>query len=188
MPLVKRSHRPKRSLKRKATPRPLQTDIVRAYSTRKNTIRFVFTADVLKRLIALHMKLHLLSYLTMPYVDPRLRYRVFRLEFARLADLRIPGVLVRVEPPTYDPHGKRIHRVYKHRNQFFVEIVATKLKIRHPFPPRHLELLWADEGRPGELNGLILTFPDEDMLFEDRRDLPRKSSGVSPRAGDLAVH
>lgn len=178
MPLVPRSGRPKRSLKPKRKARPPITDQVRVYSAGANKLKFIFTVDVLRKLIDMHMMLYAEHYL-IRIIDPYTRYRQFRIEFARLADLRIPAVFIRIEPPTFDPRGKRIHPM-KSPNTYFVEIVATKLKVRHPIPPRKLELLWADQGKPGELAGLIMTFPDEDMVF-DGPELPVKSSGISPR-------
>lgn len=172
-PLVRRSHKPKRSLRPKANPRQLVTETVRAYTSRKNRIRITFSADVIKKLIDIHMDIFREHYLVP--VHPKQRLRQFRLQFARLADIGIPAVFVRIEPPTFDPHGKRIHRVY--RNQFYAEIVASKLRMRCPIPARKLELLWADQGNPYGLNGLILTFPDEDMVPFDPT-LPPKSSGV----------
>lgn len=185
MPLVNRTGRPRRSLAPKRHPRPAKTDTVRVSFARKNTARFSFTADVMEKLLDLHLGVFGAFYVQ--YTPKGQRHRMFRLQFARLADLRIPAVFVRIEPPTYDPHGKRIRHNPQHPNVYLCEIVLTKLKLRPgPFKPYHPELLWADSGRVGDLNGLILNFPDEAFDFtEPAVPLPRKSSGIS--AFDLAV-
>lgn len=179
MPLVKRTGRPKRSLLPKRNPRPAKTETVHVYAIPANKVRFSFTADVMEKLLDLHLGLWGAFYFN---VAPRgQRHRTFRLQFVRFADLRIPAVFVMIEPPTYDPHGKRIHHTPKHPNTYACEIVATKLKLRYPFKPWHPELLWADQGKPGGLNGLILNFPDEAFDFDGPAvPLPFKSSGVSP--------
>ncbi len=178
MPLVKRSGHPKKSLRPKRNPRPAKTETVRVIYSRKNTARFTFTADVMEKLLDLHLGVFGAMYFN---VAPRgQRHRAFRLQFARLADLRIPAVFVRIEPPTYDPRGKRIYHNPKHPNDYNSQIVATKLRLRWPFPPYRPELLWADQAKPGGLNGLILTFPDAAFDFEGPSvPLPFKSSGIS---------
>lgn len=175
---------PKRSLKPLRHPRPAVTDTVRAYAVAPNKIRIVFTTDVIEKLLELHMKVHGGFYF-MPVRNSQ-RYRQFRLQLGRMSDLRIPAVFVQIEPPTFDPRGRRIMKRPKNVNHYFIEIVATKLRLRHPIPARKLELLWADQGKPGGMNGLVLTFPDEDFDFDmDMSALPLKSSGVSPY--DLVV-
>lgn len=168
---------PKRSLRPKRNPRPAKTDLVRVTFSRENTARFSFTLDVMEKLIDLHLGVFGAMYFN---VAPRgQRHRNFRLQFARLADLRIPAVFVRIEPPTYDPRGKRIRFVPP--NTYICEIVMTKLRLRPGyFRPQRPEMLWADQGRLGDLNGLILNFPDEMFDFEGPASpLPFKSSGVS---------
>lgn len=176
MPLVKRTRKPKRSLRSKPNPRPPKLETVNVYSAGKNKARFTFTADVMNKLVDLHLGLFGGFYF-MPAAKGQ-RHRMFRLQFVRFADLRIPAVFVRIEPPTYDPRGKRIHHPFP--NVYASEIVATKLKLRYPFKPHHPELLWADQGKPGGLNGLILNFVDEAFDFVGPAvPLPFKSSGVS---------
>lgn len=176
MPLVPRSGRPKRSLKRKTNPRPPKTEIVNVYAGPPNKVRFVFSADVMNKLLELHLKLWGVMY--SPLTPRENRHRMFRLQFVRFADLHIPAVFVHIEPPTYDPRGKRV--THPKPNYYQAEIVATKLKMRHPFKAMHPELLWADQGKPGGLNGLILNFPDEAFDFEGpATPLPFKSSGIS---------
>jgi hypothetical protein len=170
--MPKPSLHPKRTLGR--PPRPRLTDSVRAYSSGKNKIRFTFTADVIKKLLDMHMNIWMHMYLTQ-VISQQQRHRHFRLEFARLADIRIPAVFVRIEPPTYDPRGRRIRKITE--NQLTCEITAPKIKVRWPIPPTQMELLWADQGIPGGLNGLIMTFPDEYMIYDGPK-LPAKISGI----------
>lgn len=174
---------PKRSLLSERHPRPAQEETVHAYSIPPHKIRLSFTADVIEKLLRLHMQLHGGFYFAP--IRPSEMYRQFRLQLGRFADLRIPGVFVQVEPPTFDPRGRRIYPGPS-RNKFLIEVSATKLRLRHPIPPRRLELLWADQGKLGEMNGLILTFPDEDFDFDvDLSKLPVKVSGL--RAYDMVV-
>ncbi len=179
MTKVRRTSKPKRSLRPKRHPRPAKTETVNVYAGANRKVRFCFTTDVMEKLLDLHLGLWGAFYFS---VTPRAqRHRMFRLQFVRFADLRIPAVFVMIEPPTYDPRGRRILHNAKEPNIYRVEIVATKLKMRHPFRAQHPELLWADQGKPGGLNGLILNFPDEAFDFEGPSvPLPFKSSGVSP--------
>lgn len=174
---------PKRSLRPKRHPRPALTETVRAYAIPPKKIRIAFSADVIDKLVALHMQMHGGFYFTPMHRDDT--YRMFRLQLGRIADLRIPAVFVQIEPPTFDPRGRRIMRGQS-RNRYMIEVSATKLRLRHPIPPRKLELLWADQGIRGGMNGLILTFPDEDFDFDmDLSALPVKISGL--RAYDMVV-
>lgn len=177
--LVPRTGRPKRSLKAKRHPRPPKTETVNVYAGPPNKVRFCFTADVINKLLELHLKLWGVMY--SPLTPRDKRHRMFRLQFVRFADLHIPAVFVHIEPPNYDPRGKRLMHDARHPNIYYSEIVATKLKMIHPFKAYHPELLWADQGKPGGLNGLIMNFPDEAFDFVGPAvPLPFKSSGISP--------
>lgn len=119
-------------------------------------------------------------------IDPRYRWRTLRLQFVRFADLRIPAVFVHMEPPTFDPRGKRLQRTGN--NAFSVEIVATKLKVRHAGFPSHIaDHYWAEQGVTG-LNGIIINLPEEFMEFNGPR-LPFRSSGIAElRPNDLVAY
>lgn len=184
MPLVPRSGNPKRSLKarRKTVPRVWLLDSVHVVNPKgTNKLRFTFTRDIIDRLIAAHMKLYDAFYWNV--VDRTAMYRQYRLQYVRFADLRVPAVFVMIEPPTFDPRGKRLHRISN--NQFYSEIVATKLKVNPERLHAHrAEHYWAEQGLGG-LNGVVINLPDEAMVYDGPK-LPFKQSGV--KETDLVVY
>lgn len=118
---------------------------------------FTLSADVVAELFRLHDKIFL------PFVygskEPGERFRRHRIEFARFRDIGIPAVLIRIEAPTYDPHGSRIQRRPK-SHAFQCVILARKLRVRSNIGSKTLETMWSEQMR-----GVICTFPDEDMEY-----------------------
>lgn len=187
MTLVSRTGRPKRSLLPPRKQRAVLENHIRIAPTNPNKLRFTFSGDVIEKLAVMHMGLFGAFYWQI--ADPRERWRTLRLQFVRFADVGVPAVFVMIEPPTYDPHGKRIHRSSptSGNSQFYAEIVATKLKVKHAmldgksFIANHY---WAEQGAGG-LNGIVIDLPTYLMEYDGPK-LPVKSSGIHPR--DLVAY
>jgi hypothetical protein len=123
----------------------------------RSILRFSISADLIDELFRLHDELYKVYFF---HPKPKLeRYREHRIEFARLADIRIPVVLMRIEPPNYNPHGHRFRQPKGHI-QYRVQVQAKKLRVRDDLPMQDLEFFVAPEMR-----GIMVNFPDEAMIF-----------------------
>lgn len=144
-------------------------------------LRFSISEDLIDQLFQFHDELYKVYFV---YQDARStkeqRYARHRIEFARLADIRLPAVLMRVEPPTYDPHGQRFSRAAGSR-QYRCQIAARKLRVRNDITTKDLELIVAPNMR-----GIYCTFPDEDMIFEGEK-LSARQKLIPINDQDMAV-
>jgi hypothetical protein len=113
---------------------------------------FTFSEDVIDRLLELHDQRYAAFY----YTPRDMRKRRIRLQFVRLTDLKIPAVMIMVEPPSYDPRG-RLAR--KQQRRFVCAVSARRLGLRNGIPKRHPEWYWAEN-----MLALVINFHDEDML------------------------
>lgn len=133
------------------------------------TVRFAISEDVVQHLKKMHDFMFGVMYhgglgVGAGY-DP---YRTIRIEFMRFDDLHIPGVFVRIEPPTYAPKGHRMWRAPTGR-RFFVEVLARDIGVLDAQPPCQVEYLF-DETMPRVLGGgMLFTFPDHVMIFEGKK-------------------
>lgn len=144
-------------------------------------IRLIFSEDVLFSLVKMHFKVWEYDMINSVRMTKEERLKKLRLQFARLADIAMPGIFVRVEPPTYDPHGRRIRREGIRGTQYSVQILASKLGLKDGVPSTHLEMLY-QESSPGTLGGgMILLFPDEYMIY------PGEKTPVKGPHDDLTV-
>lgn len=147
----------------------------------RTLLQFSISWDLMAELFRMHDELYKV-YFYAPE-PPRERWRKHRLEFARLMDIHIPGVLMRIEPPNYDPHGARLRRT-KGRRSFMVQVAARKLRVKPDITPKVLEHMISPEMR-----GIIATFPDDDM--EDLDNLPPLGPRQQPipiNDQDMAVY
>ncbi len=87
---------------------------------------------------------------------------------------------MRIEPPSYNPHGQRFHRRPGAR-QYRCQIAARKLRVRNDIGTKDLELIVAPEMR-----GILCTFPDEDMLYEGEK-LSARQKPIPINDQDMAV-
>jgi hypothetical protein len=144
--------------------RPPAKDQVRIVSLGRDyqRVRIAFSEDILERLIEMY------EYDFDQFVFGRGamsdRYKVLRMQFAPFVNLAIPAVLMRIEPPTYDPFGSRIRRTPRGR-QFIVEILAAKIRVKDGIQSQNLEHYLADLPGKNQLRGVVLQFHDDDMIF-----------------------
>lgn len=148
--------------------RPPALDTVRVYSigmakrgtitTERPSLVFEISNDLIEELF----RIHDLTYAPFLYgaLDKPDRYKAHRLQFVRFRDIGIPGALIRVEPPTYDPHGARLWKPNKGAC-FRTQVLARKLRVLPGIPRQHLEHFIDDTN----LKGLVVTFRDEDMEY-----------------------
>lgn len=122
--------------------------------TGRRQITFTFSDDVIDRLLELHDRRFAAFY----YTPRDLRKRRIRLQYVRLTDLNIPGVMIMIEPPSYDPRGRLARRIGK---RFISTISARRLGFKPGIPRRDPFWYWADD-----MLGLIINFHDEDMTGE----------------------
>lgn len=144
---------------RKAKPQPGATGLketvyLRGIGTGKKLVQFTLSEDVMEKLMDLHDS----RYHPLLYVPRRQRMRRIRVQFVRLVDAGMPGVMLMIEPPTYDPRGKLAKR---NQRRYEVSISARKIGLINGMPRRDPEWFWADN-----MQGLIILLPDEDMSGE----------------------
>lgn len=114
-------------------------------------------------------------------------YKNLRMEFMRFEDIGIPGVFVRIEPPTYTPFGKRMWKETQGR-RYAVEVRCAEVGVKIDLKPMACEYLF-DETQPKTLGGgLMVLFPDDAMEFsgakrrdrlEEARILRRRNEGAA---------
>jgi hypothetical protein len=172
-PAPKKKRRKKR---RKGQGRKPKQGVIRIASFGRDyrSVHFVFSEDVIDKLVHMHDE----EYGMFVYLTGEARYRTLRLQFARLADIGMPAILIRIEPPTYDPHGSRMRRTRTGR-QYAAQILASKLRLKNGIQSQAPEYFWADQPGRGGLKGVIVQFDESEML------LP--SPGEVRNVGDLAV-
>jgi hypothetical protein len=143
---------------------PLQNTVhVRSIGMGGKRIEFTFSEDVMQKLLDMHEGRYAAFY----YTTRAQRMHRRRLQFVRLKDLNIAGVMVMIEPPTYDPRGWLVKRVGR---RFTTAVSARFLGLKNGIPKR--PLMNVDDAIPGEpvwyyaenMFGLIIMLPDEDML------------------------
>ena len=139
------------------------------------TARLIFSEDVVFKLLDLHERLYASFY----YDSRADRLARLRFQFGRLSDTGIPGLFVRVEPPSYDPRGSRVRRVHKRRT-FYCQILCKKLGLRDGIKVTNAELMWHDSIDDMLHNGLYLMLPDNYVL-------PPRPDAAGPENFDLTV-
>ena len=157
---------------RKPTPESVRYMSLKRKGEKIGAIRLTFSADVVQKLMDLQKNGPWGSFI---YMSDAERLRILRFQFGNLAAIGIPGLLVRVEPPNYDPQGYRVmpvKRAYINRKgkrvvhsgvRYYCEIRAHKLGMRDDIPAGAAELMWHDSEKDALHNGLYLMFPDEFM-------------------------
>lgn len=154
----------KRRKRRPGAGAPPQKDLVHLLSTGKDKayLRLTFTEDVIDKLVEMHSKVFG-AFVTAHRLNKK--YEGLRIQFARLVDMSIPGIFCRIEPPTWDPRGKRLWRAPNSR-RFQVTIACSKVGVKPGVPPVYLEQLY-HESVPNTLGGgMLLMFPDSYMEFD----------------------
>lgn len=143
---------------------------------------FQIAEDVIDQLFALHDTTFLPKVYGLPERPDR--YKSHRIEFARFRDMGIPAILMRIEAPTYDPHGSRFWRGHNQRH-YRCQILARKLRVRDNIKPTLLETLWMDDHYT---RGLMCTFPDELMQPVGHEDpLTSRQKPIPLNDQDMAV-
>ena len=156
--------------------KPPSTNQVRVISTHDGSIlRFTLSDDVVQRLVALHDSLFkgLLPSTVMQH-----RMRHLRMEFVRFVDLAIPAVLMRIEQPTFDPKGVRLHQV-KGGKRWQCQIAARRIGVRAGLPAHAVDYYETEDTM---LRGVIVNFADEDMIHLGEKVDVRKAFNI--RASD----
>lgn len=116
-------------------------------------------------------------------------YKNLRIEFMRFEDQGIPGVFLRIEPPTYTPFGKRMWKDAK-GYRYSVEVRCDEVGVKRDLKPMGVDYLF-DEKNPKALGGgMMITFPDWAMQFSgpkhrDRLEEARVLRRVNPGAARL---
>lgn len=179
-PKPKKRRKTKRKVDRRGKP-PALDNVRICIGSRDQVAKFSFSHDIIDRLFELHDQV----WGAYVYTYGPNRHRSHRLQFVRCADLGIPAVMVRIEPPSYDPRGSRFRKDTKGR-KYLCGIKAWKLGLRPETPGRKLETWWADLPGKGQLHGLIMQFNDEDML-DPVTSRQKAGDRFNPNASDLIV-
>lgn len=147
----------------------------------RDLLQFSISYDLVGELFRLHDELYK-AYLYHPKPLAQ-RWREHRVEFARLMDIKIPGALMRIEPPTYNPHGMRL-RLPKGYRSFTVQVAARKLRVKPNLETQVLEHMVSPEMR-----GIIVTFPDEAMEdIDNLLPLGPQQKPIPINDQDMSVH
>lgn len=183
MPYATLTPKPPRKRTRKGRPdrrgRPASNDTVRIVALGRDygQIRFFLSEDIMEKLIELYEVDYQVFIINKGPMSER--YRGLRLQFAPFVNLNIPAILLRIEPPTYDPRGSRIRRA-KGGRQFLADILCAKIRVKNAILSQELEHFWADLPGRNQLHGLIVNFHDDDMLFPSERKGPRDKYELDP--------
>lgn len=129
------------------------------------SVHLAFSEDVIEKLVELYDEDYR-EQIPIPILRGEARYNTLRLEFVRLAWMGIPAVMVRIEPPSFDPHGSRIRRIAGSR-QYMTQILAEKIGIKNGIQNQLVEYFWADlpNQGPNPMHGVIMQFEDFEMLL-----------------------
>ncbi|MFA5898821.1 MAG: hypothetical protein WC829_06875 [Hyphomicrobium sp.] len=174
----------KRRSPSKGVPRSVETVRILGLNRDRDIVEVVFSHDIVDRLFELYD----MDYQHIFFTYGPDRWRQHRLQFVRCADLGMPAVMVRIEPPNFNPSGWRFRRRTTGSHQFVTRIKANRLRIRDGVPSQKLEYFWADLPGKGQLRGLILLFRDEDMLLPQHdTPLKRAERRFEPERLDLIV-
>lgn len=148
----------------------------RGVTTKERPIlAFDLSCDIVDKLFEVHDRLYKPFVYGLPERPDR--YKAHRIEFARFRDIGIPAVLIRIEAPTFNPHGSRFWHTHGSR-QYRCQILARKLRVRPDIPATVLETMWDEDA----LRGLICTFPDEYMEF------PGEKIHLMPRQKEIPIN
>lgn len=143
---------------------------------RNGIIEIRISDDIMQRLIAAHDRLY--RVILPPYML-KAREKHLRIEFVRLADLSIPGVMLRIEQPSFDPRGNRVrHQGY----QWYIRVSARRIGLRSNHLPTVVNFY---ETNDSNMRGLILNFDDADMLPPEESRLHRDRYGRVIERDDL---
>lgn len=127
------------------------------------TVRFAISEDLVNKLRTMHMAAFSVAYgpaTLFGSYNPLLTPRV---EFMRFDDLGMNAVMLRIEPPTYDPKGVRLRRDPKGR-RWYAEIPAHRLGVHPNMLPREIEYMVDDKNPRALGGGMIFVLPEEVMV------------------------
>jgi hypothetical protein len=163
-----RSSKPKpkkKRLRRKGGGRkPIMERIRATWVNYGKCVRFDISEDIADQLQKAHHAMFGAFYmhtLMRAKFDP---YKIIRIEFMRFEDTGIPGVFMRIEPPTFAPEGKKLWRS-RPRRKILVQAQAKELGLKESQKPVNVEILFEPK-MPGMLGGgMMMIFPDEYMNF-----------------------
>lgn len=131
---------------------------LRVYPTAGGKVlRFVISDDIVLRMTELCERVY---GGLLPPQDIRKRMRNTRMLFVRFIDTGIPAVLMRIEEPTFDPRGNKLHQVKKGK-RWIVEIRAKRIGVRDNLPAQVLDFF---ETEDLAMRGMIVNFNDADMI------------------------
>lgn len=126
-------------------------------------VRFALSADIVEKLRMMHMAAFSMMYGPAALLAGHNPLRRPRVEVRRLDDFGLPAVLLRIEPPSYDPKGVRLARDPRGQ-RWFVEVPARAIGVHPNMLPHEIEFVF-DEKNPRLLGGgIILMLPADVML------------------------
>ena len=144
----------------------------------KTALKFLISEDLIFELLRMHDTLYKVYFFDRtPKAD---RYKKHRIEFARLLDMGIPAVLMRIEPPSYDPHGAKFTR---YGRQYTLQIAARKLRVKPGIARQNLSFYLAEEMR-----GIMVNFAESDMVPPADVELAKGEKPIPRNDQDMAVY
>ena len=175
--------RPKRTRDRSKSGKPLlQTIRMEAIRYDKAVARFYISEDIMLELLAMHDRLYGSYYY---HHDAQERQKMLRMSIARLADMHIPAVFMRIEAPTFNPVGYKLRRP-KNSRRYIVEIKADKIRLRPGVKTQVLDWYYIPN-MPGG-GGVMVNFADEDFDFPPRETPAKKGRGKASAGNEsLAI-
>ncbi len=168
-PKKKKRPLPRGRKRRPGGGRSISTDTARvtSYGRTHSFLRITLSEDLVEMLIDMHDKVFGgMLRRTKPKKDEITHYEGTRLEFARLMDMSIPAIFLRVEPPSFDPKGYRLFRPGGRGRQYCVQIKASRVGVKDNIATCRLETMLQQSAPNLFGGGMLLLFPDEAMIYD----------------------
>lgn len=157
-------NRPRKGRKVRQGRKPKQEQVrLQFHGPNGRYVRIYLTEDMVKHLADMHDRVF--GFIYTQLIDRETRgnfnpYSRIRIKFLRFEDLGIPGFILGIEPPTFDPKGHRLWRPPRSR-QFCVQARRVDLGIKPGMPPTVCEALFEPKLPKSFAGGMLITLPDE---------------------------
>lgn len=147
----------KRRRRKPGAGRKCLVDVVHIAPIQNNCVRITIAENLIERLVKMNDDIHGMVRVYKSILKGFEPYTGLRLQFQRFPDPEVPAVLMRIEPPTFDPRGFKFRRA-DHGRRYGASVHAKHLGLKHGIPAQRLETFWLEEAF-----ALVLVFPPEAM-------------------------
>lgn len=165
MPLIEKRPRGRPRKTETRGRKPISQRIRATWIDHGRSVRLTLSEDIVQTLKHMHDEMFSVFYLTalrrQRDYDP---YKAIRIEFVPFNDMSIPAVLVRIEPPTFDPQGHRLWRPGKGR-RFYVQVRAAAIGLLEGQPATELDFIYQEHNARLLGGGIMVIYPDRVTAF-----------------------